>query len=385
MSQFLKIIAFIYVVTLFSCNEEKSATISGNIKGLGNDTIKVIVIPFSDNPSIVDTIVSKNGKFSIENKANEPSTIRIFANSMFFKRPGGRTLWMRSKMINFYSMPHEHIEITGKMYDYSVEYSVIGNNLAEQFSAFKIDNLLLLEDETKTYIELMKRQFEKASRSEIDSLNQRFGEIRNHYTQVRFDYAKNNPKNELSAIFLGYQYRDQEIDTIIKYYDLLSDEVKNTWHGRKLAKRIDGWRRIKIGNKAPDFTAKLITGDTLKLSDYYGKYLVLDFWGSWCGPCIAGFPKMKEYYQKYKDKIEIIGIACNDEKNDWSNAVKNYGINWLHTLNDNEYLSINIEETYAIEGFPTKILVNEKGEIEGIFVGEYEDFYKKLDNLFYEE
>lgn len=131
--------------------------------------------------------------------------------------------------------------------------------------------------------------------------------------------------------------------------------------------------------EAPDFTLNDINGQPLKLSSLRGKYVILDFWGSWCVWCIKGFPKMKEYYQKYAGKFEILGIDCNDSEEKWKAAVAKYELPWLHVYNtDNS----GVLEQYAIQGFPTKIIVGPDGKIVQTIIGEDPAFYTLLDKLF---
>ena len=131
--------------------------------------------------------------------------------------------------------------------------------------------------------------------------------------------------------------------------------------------------------EAPDFTLNDINSQPLKLSSLRGKYVILDFWGSWCVWCIKGFPKMKEYYQKYAGKFEILGIDCNDSEEKWKAAVAKYELPWLHVYNtDNS----GVLEQYAIQGFPTKIIVGPDGKIVQTIIGEDPAFYTLLDKLF---
>ena len=131
--------------------------------------------------------------------------------------------------------------------------------------------------------------------------------------------------------------------------------------------------------EAPEFTLNDINGQPLKLSSLRGKYVILDFWGSWCVWCIKGFPKMKEYYQKYAGKFEILGIDCNDSEEKWKAAVAKYELPWLHVYNtDNS----GVLEQYAIQGFPTKIIVGPDGKIVQTIIGEDPAFYTLLDKLF---
>ena len=131
--------------------------------------------------------------------------------------------------------------------------------------------------------------------------------------------------------------------------------------------------------EAPDFTLNDINGQPLKLSSLRGKYVILDFWGSWCGWCIKGFPKMKEYYKKYAGKFEILGIDCKDSEEKWKAAVAKNELPWLHVYNtDNS----GVLEQYAIQGFPTKIIVGPDGKIVQTIIGEDPSFYTLLDKLF---
>ena len=130
---------------------------------------------------------------------------------------------------------------------------------------------------------------------------------------------------------------------------------------------------------APDFTLNDLQGKPLSLKSLRGKYVVLDFWGSWCGWCIRGIPKMKEYYAKYQGKFEILGIDCNDTEAKWKEAVKKNELPWLHVYNPQ---SSNLLRIYRIEGFPTKIIVGPDGSIVKTIIGEDPQFYTFLDELF---
>ena len=134
-----------------------------------------------------------------------------------------------------------------------------------------------------------------------------------------------------------------------------------------------------LTGQAPDFTLNDINGNPLSLSSLRGKYVILDFWGSWCGWCIRGIPAMKEYYAKYAGKFEILGIDCNDSEEKWKEAVKKYELPWLHVYWTRES---SVLTDYAIEGFPTKIVVGPDGNIVKTIVGEDPAFYEFLDELF---
>ena len=133
------------------------------------------------------------------------------------------------------------------------------------------------------------------------------------------------------------------------------------------------------GAIAPDFTLNDLSGKPLTLSSLRGKYVILDFWGSWCVWCIKGIPQMKEYYQKYAGKFEILGIDCNDTEAKWKAAVEKYEMPWLHVYNPRDS---KVLEQYEIQGFPTKIIVGPDGNIVKTIIGEDPAFYTFLDELF---
>ena len=135
------------------------------------------------------------------------------------------------------------------------------------------------------------------------------------------------------------------------------------------------------GELAPDFELPNLQGSTTKLSSLRGKYVILDFWGSWCVWCIRGIPKMKEAYTKYKDKMEILGVDCRDTEEKWRAAVDEHQLPWLQVRCPDEQLQ-TIAAQYSIEGFPTKVIIDPDGKLVRTVVGEDPAFYTFLDELF---
>lgn len=135
------------------------------------------------------------------------------------------------------------------------------------------------------------------------------------------------------------------------------------------------------GELAPDFELPNLQGSTTKLSSLRGKYVVLDFWGSWCIWCIRGIPNMKAYYAKYKEKMEILGVDCRDSEAKWKAAVDEHQLPWLQVrCPDNQLQALAAQ--YGVEGFPTKVVIDPQGKIAKVVVGEDPAFYTYLDELF---
>lgn len=132
---------------------------------------------------------------------------------------------------------------------------------------------------------------------------------------------------------------------------------------------------------APDFELPNLQGATTKLSSLRGKYVVIDFWGSWCIWCIRGIPQMKNYYTKYKDKMEILGVDCRDSEDKWRAAVDEYQLPWPQVYCDDANLR-KLGSKYGVQGFPTKVLVDPNGKIVKTSIGEDPSFYTFLDSIF---
>ena len=134
------------------------------------------------------------------------------------------------------------------------------------------------------------------------------------------------------------------------------------------------------GKPAPDFVLPDTDGKDVSLSSLQGKWVVLDFWGSWCGWCIKGFPQMKEYHKKYKKEVTFVGVACGDKKDKWTAALKKYDLPWLNLWNDPDG-SNEILKVYGIQGFPTKLIIDPEGVVRNITIGEDPKFYDVLTKL----
>lgn len=134
---------------------------------------------------------------------------------------------------------------------------------------------------------------------------------------------------------------------------------------------------------APDFELTDINGKQFKLSSLRGKIVVIDFWGSWCGWCVKGMPEMKKYYEKYKGKMEIVGVDCGDTKEQWKAAVDNLSLPWIHVYNPKG--AGDITQEYGIQGFPTKFIVGKDGKLITFVIGEDPAFYTTLDEVMEKE
>lgn len=352
-------------------NRIGNCQINGKIKGLGTNLALVTGGDNSLNNHYLKIVMVFNDRFSFRVKQNEPGGGRIITWDMLFKRKDGKPLFMRSKIIEFDLLPNQIIYINGFMKQYSISYATTGNKISEQLSTFREENLRVLENETKLALIIDSLKFNNSNKSLFDSSQTDFDNTRLEYSNKRLEYVLKNPNKELSASFLGMSNKD----TLIKYLPRLGPTALATPSGQKLQERVRVYKQIEVGKLSPNIT----DGDKFKLSNLRGKYVVLDFWGTWCVPCVSGMRKMRTYYKKYKSKVEFVGIACNDKKSVWEKFLKEEGLQWTQLLNNpkkNDFI-----KKFNVRSFPTKIIVDREGKIVKTFEGETNSFYEKLDLL----
>ena len=138
---------------------------------------------------------------------------------------------------------------------------------------------------------------------------------------------------------------------------------------------------VKPGTKAPDFKLKTSDGKNLKLSNYKGKYVVLDFWASWCPDCRKDIPEVQRMYNKFHAKgVEFIGVSFDTNKDAWVNALKKYGIVYPQVSELKKMRESAVAQSFGVKWIPSMVLVNPKGEVELSTVLSYK-MEKKLTEL----
>lgn len=268
----------------------------------------------------------------------------------------------------FYAMPDDKINISIAADGY---FTITGTPMLDQIAVLQ----QLLRGPGKAYNQALNNNDEAAADAAKAAAD-----------KILIDYVVANP----SSCGATWAVLNMEDKPLLKYaptltgeavtcmlYPMLQTSVKRAETRQAAEKQRAEMEAEHV--KAPDFALPDLNGNTVKLSSFKGKWVILDFWGSWCPWCIKGFPGLKESYAKYAGKIEIIGIDCSDPEANWRAAVKKYALPWVNVYN--AQTSGGVMEAYAIQAFPTKILINPKGQIQKIYVGEDPAFYTDLSDL----
>lgn len=196
-------------------------------------------------------------------------------------------------------------------------------------------------------------------------------------------YAKANPNSyyalqSLSELVSGYSTK---AEVAMPIFSKLSEELRLSYTGQGLYKILNASTVAAIGAVAPNFTQKDVNGKSVSLSDYKGKYVLVEFWASWCSPCRAESPNLLKQYAAYKDKgFEILGVSVDSDKAKWLEAIKKDGLTWTQ-VSDLKGWESDARKVYGISGVPANFLISPDGKIVGAhLVGE--KLNKQLAELF---
>ena len=273
----------------------------------------------------------------------------------------------------FYAEPKDMLTVTVKSFE-PLDYDVAGSDLMEDIMAY---NAVILPIQQE-YIALVSRE-QNVSEEEAKAHLKR-------YDDAIKKFVADHPNSPAVA----YVITDLGGDDFKKYYDALTPEAKKSIlmpfadaynkdvEDMQSQRDEEEARRAEVASgkiEAPGFTLPDLDGKMVSLSDFRGKWVVLDFWGSWCGWCVKGFPALKEAYNEYGDKLVVIGIDCNESEADWREGVKKHELPWLNIYNGSDRA---LYEAYNITGFPTKAIINPEGKLVDLTTGEDPSFFTRL-------
>ena len=382
--------------------DKETFVIKGKVENAKNYSLVQITYEDESGARKTDSTRIFNGVFSYIGKTKQP--VSAYAT---FKNENQAASQSFENYFTFFIEPGI-IEVSGNT-DFPKDALVKGtknNNLNIEFTNLTKEEHAALAPLSKSYNEksMAYGKAKQAGESE-ETVKKLYEEANNERAKMtpyydamlakQMAYMKANPNSFLTANQLRYRVSSTPLNEIQEIYAQMDDDIKNTSAGKELAKEIANIVSGSPGSIAVDFVDTDINGKTLKLSDFKGKYVLLDFWASWCVPCRQGNPHLLSLYAKYKSKgFEIIGVSDDDRNHEaWKKAVNQDKIHvWKHVLRGLKSdekggydRSEDKSENYGIHTLPTKILIDPKGVIIGRYGsggGNDADMDSKLKEIF---
>lgn len=372
-------LAMLAVAADMTAQDNNVLNIKGQLTGI-NDSLLVMRRSAAGNGWNTDTVKVVDGNIDCKVTIDKPQMLYLLTPAAMRRENGApatvQLVGVPGETVQLNGNPNERYDITGsRFYSQYHEADIVMENAQKAMT--------LLNDEYRRRVKA--GEDAKAVGKELEPKMQ---DAQKAFKDSVLNFIKSHPDYEASAALLPQL---EELSYIQPAVDALSNEVKDgrmkafyqpiLEQARKIKELEDRAANVQAaGVEAPDFTLNDINGKPLSLSSLRGKCVVIDFWGSWCIWCIKGMPKMKEYYEKYKGKFEILGVDCNDTEEKWKAAVAKHELPWLHVYNPRGS-NDDVCAKYAIQGFPTKIIVGADGKIVKTVVGEDPEFYSILDEL----
>ena len=352
---FCLLISFLFSLSILNA---QSFEINGKIDNAPNKILYISYYSTYLNKGVTDTCSINDKQFVFKGRISMPTlaTIRLVNNRSFenvaiiFIEPGIMNLYLNAD-----SMSNAVLAGSGAQREYDTLKS-LQNELYSKYKSV-LDSIKLL-----------------SAGNESEQLQKREQEYYQKYWNLDSTFMLSHPQSIVTAFFLPPYFRKMDKEGIIDYYKNMGENLQSSIYGTQVADYIEKLSRASIGDSYTDFERTDVNNKQIALHQFKGKYILLDFWASWCVPCREENPHMIKLFKKYNEKgLEIISIADDDDHvNKWKEAINKDGTGiWYHVLRGSNkekamngiFNPIDLNNLYGVRVLPTKILIDTEGKI----------------------
>lgn len=348
-------IAFLICQTAFVSAQTPTAKpfpvkLDGTIKGMDG---KYLYIHHRENDvDRTDSAKVIGGKFSVKAKSEHPDIFWITLsrdpasqpNCFFFADQTPLKSVLKTD-----SLPFSDVKGGAVQTDFLTYRAIINSFVMMQVKMQNDFNAAVQNNDANT---------QNAIRNEFQSLN-------SQYLNAIKSFIRTHAKSPVSAYVLQTDLNNPAIpiQESIEAFESIDKSLANNPYYKGAQRRIEVAKGSTVGNKAVDFTQNTVDGKPVSLSDFRGKYVLLDFWASWCRPCRMENPNVVAAYHKFKDKgFTVLGVSMDTDPTKWQNAIQQDGLVWTH-ISDLKGWANEAGKLYNITGIPANFLIDREGKI----------------------
>jgi peroxiredoxin len=340
MKKISQIVFAVIILVFLGCSQqnENEFVLKGSMNNF-NGFIEISGIPEVDSIQVID------GQFELKGIIEEPKDIYLINKGDF------KVVWIQKGV-------ETNITTTA---DGKLANAMIKGSAIQEYADKFVKSRKVFFQKRDSLI-----KFVRDTTNDADAIAKAKASYNSYYGyrwMVAKEFVQNNTNNYYSINLLD-GYKNYFSKAFIKdQYSLFSEELKSTSHGKNIQRYLDLKRDLTIGDSYVDFSMKDTNDKDVRLSDFQGKIILLDFWNTNCGPCIEEFPTLKNAYQTFKNKgFEIVSVSDDKSEERWSKMIQNKELNWVNLRNKSE-LDSEPHLIYDINGIPDNFLINQEGVI----------------------